>query len=209
MGATLLLAAAVTTQAQAIEPPETPPAAAATVELGQVTLQRALLEPPLGSSLRSPETACGPSASGSCLTPVLLPGYPLAQGAPQLVNYGWHMGSMLNEAVFHGGVGLAAAVGDRVLAVGTGTVAFAGEQGDYGQLVVINHAQGVQTRYAHLSAIAVEVGQVIEAHELVGRVGQTGVPVVRTAHLHFEVRRNSPVGWVAQDPADYLASPLP
>lgn len=136
----------------------------------------------------------------------VLGGYPLAQVATSLVSYGWQISATLDEALFHGGVDLAAELGDAVLAVGAGTVAFAGEQGDYGQLVVINHAQGLQTRYAHLGAIAVELGQIVAENEPLGRVGQTGVPTVSNPHLHFEVRLNSRLGWVAQDPSAYLSA---
>ncbi|NJN29769.1 MAG: M23 family metallopeptidase [Synechococcales cyanobacterium RM1_1_8] len=117
------------------------------------------------------------------------------------------MDSTSQTAVFHGGVDLAAGVGDAVVAIGEGTVAFAGEQPDYGLLVVVNHAQGLQTRYAHLGAIAVQPGQVIGKGDRLGQVGQTGTPSLAQPHLHFEVRLNSPLGWIAQDPQGYFSMP--
>jgi murein DD-endopeptidase MepM/ murein hydrolase activator NlpD len=66
-----------------------------------------------------------------------------------------------------------------------GRVVFAGEQGGYGQSVVVEHAPGLQTRYAHLSAISVRPGDQVPAGSQVGRVGQSGRAT--GPHLHFEV----------------------
>ncbi len=90
------------------------------------------------------------------------------------------------------------------MAAGGGTVAFAGPQGDYGNLVVVNHQAGKQTRYAHLKDLAVQVGQKVRSGEVLGSVGMTGKRDIPQAHLHFEVRYNSGSGWVAEDPLLYL-----
>ncbi|MDP8934673.1 MAG: M23 family metallopeptidase, partial [Cyanobacteriota bacterium] len=91
-----------------------------------------------------------------------------------------------------------------VLAVDSGTVAFAGEQDSYGNLVVINHSGGRQTRYAHLSRLSVVTGQQVKTGDKLGMVGATGRPDTDKPHLHFEVRYYSPQGWVAQDPEPNL-----
>ncbi len=153
-------------------------------------------------------TAAGVTVAGAAVKPEhrsVLRGYPLVKSAESLVQYGWQVASALTESTFHSGVDLNAAVGDGVFAVGEGTVAFAGEQKAYGNLVVVNHARGLQTRYAHLTEVNVTKGQVIERDTLLGFVGQTGVPSSATPHLHFEVRLNSKVGWVAQDPNAYFS----
>lgn len=153
-------------------------------------------------------TAAGVTVAGAAVKPEhrsVLNGYPLVQSAQSLVQYGWQVADALQASTFHSGVDLNAAVGDGVFAVGEGTVAFAGEQKDYGNLVVVNHARGLQTRYAHLAEVNVTKGQVIERDTLLGLVGQTGVPSSETSHLHFEVRLNSKVGWVAQDPNAYFS----
>lgn len=69
---------------------------------------------------------------------------------------------------------------------------------------MINHAAGKQTRYAHLDSINVITGQKIAQAELLGTVGQTGKPDFEEAHLHFEIRYNSPFGWVAENPNSYI-----
>ncbi|MGB3491991.1 MAG: M23 family metallopeptidase [Elainellaceae cyanobacterium] len=131
-----------------------------------------------------------------------LDGFPLRAIAPVQRDYGWQTQSQSVEVEFHGGVDFSVDVGTPVLTVGDGIVAFAGDQGDYGKLVVINHAQGLQTRYAQLSEIEVERGQQVTSGQTIGLSGETGL--VDEPHLHFEIRANSSMGWVAQDPANYL-----
>jgi lysostaphin len=85
-----------------------------------------------------------------------------------------------------------------------GTIAFAGKQGDYGNLVVINHVQGLQTRYAQLATLVVKTGQTIQRGQVIGTVGSTGRPSSKEPHLHLEVRSRSGLGWVAENPAPLL-----
>ncbi len=85
----------------------------------------------------------------------------------------------------HSGVDIRAAYGRSVPSAAGGDVTFAGERGGYGQLVVLRHADGVETRYAHLSSIDVKVGQRVQSGEMIGRIGQTGRAT--GPHLHFEV----------------------
>lgn len=126
--------------------------------------------------------------------------YPLPATATLLRGYGWQLNPNTSTVVFSSGVDLQAAAGTPVLATGEGTVAFAGSQGDAGYLVVINHSQGLQTRYARLGGAAVQVGQKVEAGQRVGTVAADA----EGSYLHFEVRTNSNLGWVAQDPGSYL-----
>ena len=133
-----------------------------------------------------------------------LTGYPLPFEAKVILGYGWLLHPIKNRVVFHSGLDLIADSGTSVFSVGEGTVAFAGKQSNYGNLVVINHASGKQTRYAHLDSIQVKTGQKILQTELLGTVGQTGEPDFEEAHLHFEIRYNSPLGWVAENPNSYI-----
>lgn len=125
--------------------------------------------------------------------------YPLAQDASIVRAYGWQVNPRTNAVEFHSGVNLAIESETPVLAVGAGTVAFAGAQPGYGNLVVINHAAGLQTRYGLLDSIAVQSGQQITSGTSLGTIGKTD-----DAYLHFEVRSNSQLGWVAQDPGNYI-----
>jgi len=77
-------------------------------------------------------------------------------------------------------------------------VAQAGWQSGYGQVVVIDHGNGLTTRYGHLSKIEVAVGQELKRGEELGQVGSTGRST--GPHLHYEVR----IGDVAVSPLHYL-----
>jgi murein DD-endopeptidase MepM/ murein hydrolase activator NlpD len=89
---------------------------------------------------------------------------------------------------FHSGQDIDAQTGDPVVAAATGTVIFVGWQNGYGQLVVIDHGDGLTTRYGHLSHIDVAQGQIVERSEFIGRVGSTGRST--GPHLHYEIRIN-------------------
>jgi murein DD-endopeptidase MepM/ murein hydrolase activator NlpD len=99
---------------------------------------------------------------------------------------------------FHTGQDIDALTGDPVLAAANGTVIFAGWQNGYGQLVTIDHGDGLTTRYGHLSQIDAVVGQSITRGTPLGLVGSTGRST--GPHLHYEIRINDhPV-----DPKPYL-----
>jgi murein DD-endopeptidase MepM/ murein hydrolase activator NlpD len=89
---------------------------------------------------------------------------------------------------FHTGQDIDAPWGAPVIAGATGTVSFVGWQNGYGQLVVIDHGDGLTTRYGHLSHIGVSQGAPVRRGEFVGRVGSTGRST--GPHLHYEVRIN-------------------
>ncbi|MEP0759266.1 M23 family metallopeptidase [Coleofasciculus sp. FACHB-T130] len=130
--------------------------------------------------------------------------YPLPATTAIALGYGWQLNPRSNQVAFHSGIDLLAEVGTPVLAVDKGTVAFIGDRGDSGNLVVINHPGGRQTRYAHLATIDASRGKQVNQGDVLGTVGTTGLPDVDKPHLHFELRYNSNLGWVAQDPQPYL-----
>lgn len=121
-----------------------------------------------------------------------------------LQRYGYGVQGNNSQVAFHSGIDLAAPVGTAVLAVGDGTIAFAGQQGVYGNQVVINHLEGLQTRYAQLGSIRVKAGQTVKRGQPIGTVGTSGRPSSKNPHLHFEVRSRSNLGWVAEDPTPVL-----
>jgi murein DD-endopeptidase MepM/ murein hydrolase activator NlpD len=89
---------------------------------------------------------------------------------------------------YHRGIDIARPSNYTIKAADNGTVSFAGWDGSYGRKVVINHNNGFQTVYAHLSSINVRVGQVVPAGSAIGVMGSTGNST--GVHLHFEVIRN-------------------
>lgn len=102
--------------------------------------------------------------------------------------FGWRGDPFHGQRRFHSGVDLRAAYGTEVPAAGAGRVTFAGERGGYGTLVVVQHADGMETRYAHLSAAGVKEGDRVDGGQVIGRVGSSGRSTA--PHLHFEVRIN-------------------
>ena len=88
----------------------------------------------------------------------------------------------------HYGTDMAARHGSPILATADGTIDFAGWEKGYGKLVKIKHDFGYETRYAHLSKIAVKAGQRISQGARIGEMGNTGRST--GTHLHYEIRRN-------------------
>ena len=103
----------------------------------------------------------------------------------------------------HAGIDFDGDTGDPVTAAGAGVVTHAGSApsayAGYGQMVLIDHGNGVSTLYAHLSRIAVHSGATVESGDLVGAIGTTGS--VTGSHLHFEVR----IGGRPVNPSAWLA----
>ncbi len=92
-----------------------------------------------------------------------------------------------NRAAMHGGIDLAGPVGTPIYATADGVVGRAEwNNGGYGNLVEINHGQGIQTRYGHLSRISANAGQRVRRGELIGYMGSTGRST--GSHHHYEVR---------------------
>ncbi len=87
----------------------------------------------------------------------------------------------------HDGIDIEAERGTRVRAAADGEVLFTNRHGDYGNLVLVRHAGGLVTVYAHLETSLVRKGQKIKRGEALARVGSTGA--TRQPKLHFEVRQ--------------------
>ena len=98
----------------------------------------------------------------------------------------------------HTGLDIATSSGNGIRCATGGTVTFAGYKGSYGNLIIVNHGGGVETYYAHCSAIYVSSGQTVDSSTTIGAVGATGNAT--GPHLHFEIRLNgTPV-----NPQNYL-----
>ena len=132
----------------------------------------------------------------SSSVPVVVPsgsgvlGWPVS--GPVTSGFGLRWGRM------HEGIDIAVAEGTPVRAAGAGTVIYAGWMGGYGNLVVVDHGNGLSTAYAHNSSLGVGVGQSVTAGQVVSYSGNTGNST--GPHVHFEVRVNGS----AVDPLGYL-----
>ena len=104
---------------------------------------------------------------------------------------------------FHSGLDIAGEKGRAVFATAAGTVNFAGYSGNYGNLIVIDHGFGLETRYGHLLGYTVHVGDQVKRGFKIGQVGATGRAT--GYHLHYEVLANgrllNPLQLLTQAPA--------
>ncbi len=102
--------------------------------------------------------------------------------------YGYRIHPITGKRRFHDGLDIAAPHGNSVYAYTDGRVVEAGWNNGYGYCILIDHGNGLKTRYAHLSKIYVRVGQRVRVEERIGAVGSTGNST--GPHLHFEVIKN-------------------
>jgi murein DD-endopeptidase MepM/ murein hydrolase activator NlpD len=101
--------------------------------------------------------------------------------------YGVRSDPFRGASAMHAGIDLAGPSGTPVYATGDGVVSNAGwNSGGYGNLIKIDHGRGIETRYAHLSSVAVRRGQQVKRGQLIGKMGSTGRST--GSHLHYEVR---------------------
>jgi hypothetical protein len=112
--------------------------------------------------------------------------------------FGVRMDPFTSSPAMHTGLDLHGETGDPVRATADGKVASAGWSGGYGRVIDIDHGNGMSTRYGHLSAIDVRVGQSIRTGQIIGRIGSTGRST--GPHLHYETR----VRGGAVDPQKFL-----
>lgn len=118
--------------------------------------------------------------------------------APVSSRFGYRVHPIFGDTRLHAGIDFSAGTGTPIRASGSGVVVWAGPRGGYGNLVAIDHGNGLATVYAHQSHLAVTVGQRVSTGHVVGYVGSTGFST--GPHLHFETRE---LGTPA-DPAHYL-----
>lgn len=102
--------------------------------------------------------------------------------------FGLRTHPLLGRTRGHSGVDLAAPMGAPIRATQDGVVDSAGWRGGYGLAVEVDHGKGVESRYAHMSRIAVYPGQAVKRGEVIGYVGSTGLST--GPHLHYEIRIN-------------------
>lgn len=118
-------------------------------------------------------------------------------------SFGWRRDPLTGGQRRHAGVDLPSRTGTDVYATGPGRVISAGWTPGYGNLVEIEHAGGLQTRYGHLSRILVNLGSAVVHGQLIGQVGSTGRST--GPHLHYEIR----IRGVAVDPTTFMGQDVP
>jgi murein DD-endopeptidase MepM/ murein hydrolase activator NlpD len=113
-------------------------------------------------------------------------GWPVAQSPTITSDYGWRI--FRGRPTFHTGLDIGLPSGSEVLATAPGTVVGAGWQPGYGHSVLLQHAEGYNTLYAHLSGPLVRVGDIVPAGKAIGLSGSSGNST--GPHLHYEIWRD-------------------
>lgn len=114
-------------------------------------------------------------------------GHPSSQAI--IAGFGERKHPLLGSQELHAGVDYAGPIGDPIIAAEGGAVKLAAYSGKSGNLVTIDHSSGYKTQYAHMtSRFAVKVGDCVQAGQVIGFVGNTGLST--GPHLHFEVLKD-------------------
>ena len=135
--------------------------------------------------------------------PILPVRAPLIGEAEVTSPFGYRPDPFLGRPALHPGVDLVQDYGAEIHATAAGRVVHAGPMGGYGDMVEIDHGNGLATRYGHMSEILVEEGQEVKEGAVLGRLGSTGRST--GPHLHYEVR----VDGEPVDPERFLQAGAP
>jgi murein DD-endopeptidase MepM/ murein hydrolase activator NlpD len=128
----------------------------------------------------------------------LLPSVMPIRAAAYTSNFGWRIDPFNGQRALHDGVDFQARPGPPILAAAAGVVIASEYHPEYGNMIDVDHGDGLVTRYAHCSKRLVRVGDVVLKGATLGEVGSTGR--VTGPHLHFEVRHHG----VPQNPSRFL-----
>ncbi|MBS3803954.1 MAG: M23 family metallopeptidase [Oleiphilaceae bacterium] len=112
--------------------------------------------------------------------------------------YGYRSDPFTGRKTWHDGVDLAGKEDSDIIAVAAGVVTHAGERSGYGNLVEIDHGDGLVTRYGHSKTVTVQLGDVVQKAQVIALMGSTGRST--GPHVHFEVLRNGK----SRNPEDYI-----
>lgn len=165
---------------------------------------------PVGSAQVVQATGALTPAAGSLAAPLPRPAF--AQPAAALTatpsiwpargtvtsSFGWRISPFGDGNELHPGIDIAYTMGAPVVATADGEVSMSGPAGGYGNLVQINHGNGISTLYGHNSQLAVKAGQTVKKGQVIAYAGSTGKST--GPHVHYEVRVND----TAVDPMKYL-----
>lgn len=156
----------------------------------------------------------GPSPAGSMDGPSPIPGMNSSQALPPMhwplegrvsSGFGWRRDPFTGEQAWHSGVDMVAPKGTAIGAAWDGRVVFVGQRGGYGNMVVLEHAGGWRSYYAHNDRNTVKVGNKVQAGQQIATVGSTGRST--GPHLHFEVRQGA-TAWNPKQIRDRLEAGL-
>lgn len=125
-------------------------------------------------------------------------GYPLNKEVNINSFYGYRNHPVHHVSIFHRGIDLKGATGEKAIATGDGDVYEVGFKTDLGNYIKIKHCYGFESIYGHLNKISVKKGQHVKRNQVIGEVGATGT--VTGPHLHYTLKKNNQY----IDPFDFL-----
>ena len=156
---------------------------------------RVISETPEVADSERPDTGTAPDEKPAAYI------WPLEDTQAEITNgYGYRMHPQLQKEVFHSGIDLAACLGSNVLAVADGTVTDCRYDEANGYIVTLDHGNGLQTQYAHLSEFLVQPGDTVQQGQVIAASGASGWAT--GPHLHFGVLQDGE----AADPVKALQS---
>ncbi|TQL16752.1 murein DD-endopeptidase MepM/ murein hydrolase activator NlpD [Zymomonas mobilis] len=103
--------------------------------------------------------------------------------------FGYRFHPILGFTRFHKGIDISSPYGTAVKSASAGRVTFAGRKSGYGNFATVNHGQGIETAYAHMSCLHVHQGQIVQQGQTIGQIGTSGLST--GPHLHYEVHYNN------------------
>jgi murein DD-endopeptidase MepM/ murein hydrolase activator NlpD len=124
--------------------------------------------------------------AGQRLAPRRKGTFKLPVNAPMSSRFGYRVHPIFGDTRLHTGLDFSAGAGRPIRAAGSGRVVWSGPRGGYGNLVAVDHGNGLATLYAHQSRVDVTIGQKVATGDVVGLVGSSGFST--GPHLHFETR---------------------
>ena len=171
------------------------------VSLEKIIESNGMLDPDTiyaGTELFIPDAKINESFRKRLIPPPYKPKFVKPTSGRLTSGFGYRIHPILKKRRMHKGIDIVARYGSNVKAATGGVVTYSGQMGSYGNLVVIDHQNGFETRYAHNSRLKVKKGEKVRQGQTIALVGNTGRS--NGTHLHFEIWKNGE----AIDPAHYL-----
>ncbi|MEC8893495.1 MAG: peptidoglycan DD-metalloendopeptidase family protein [Candidatus Poribacteria bacterium] len=171
------------------------------VSLEKIIESNGMLDPDTiytGTELFIPDAKLNESFRKKLIPPPYKPKFVKPTPGRLTSGFGYRIHPILKKRRMHKGIDIVSEYGSNVKAATGGVVTYSGQMGSYGNLVVIDHQNGFETRYAHNSRLKVKKGEKVHQGQTIALVGNTGRS--NGTHLHFEIWKNGE----AIDPAHYL-----
>ena len=164
------------------------------VSLEKIIESNGMLDPDTiyaGTELFIPDAKINESFRKRLIPPPYKPKFVKPTSGRLTSGFGYRIHPILKKRRMHKGIDIVARYGSNVKAATGGIITYSGQMGSYGNLVVIDHQNGFETRYAHNARLKVKKGEKVRQGQTIALVGNTGRS--NGTHLHFEIWKNNKV----------------